>query len=293
MIQETRCGLERDEEPRGDAGWLESLRRLPQPLHILEFVGNSQHYHFGCFEQPGDALRSAQDRMSLRGARHFAAEAAVLDIGCGLGGTSRLLSELGLDVTALDPSHEALVYARSRTHTAAARARPRFLAQSLETYARSAPAALDGAFALEVLQHFPDLAVFFACCRRLLRPGATLVLHDVSTCAEVAWARVPHHRRGRVQAAAEAAGFQLCEQDDLSAAILPTLPSWTRDLVARRAELIDAFDGGRPGRRPVERELEQLLAHMSALQRAFENGELFYEAMVFHAGLPRNGSPCA
>ena len=77
---------------------------------------------------------------------------------------------------------------------------------------------------------------------------------------------------------------RLLEHEDLSRAILPTLPAWTNALDARRVDLIRAF--GRS--RPVDGELDQLLAHMGALQRAFEEGELFYEVMVFRAGFPRS-----
>lgn len=256
-----------------------ALRQLPQPLHLLEFVGGTQHYHFGCFEAADDSLSRAQDRMSMLAARCFAPGAAVLDVGCGLGGTSRLLAQRGLRVTAIDPCSASVAFA-ARANGARG---PRFLARTLEQHACAREDLLDGVLALEVLQHFRDLAQFFGICRRLLRPGATLVLHDLATRVEVEWERVSLHCRGRARAAAEAASFRTLECVDRTAAILPTLPAMARALEARRTELVRAF--GRPGAdsRPVETELTQLLGHVSALQRALEVGDLAYETMVFRA----------
>jgi 2-polyprenyl-3-methyl-5-hydroxy-6-metoxy-1,4-benzoquinol methylase len=270
---------------------LEELSRLPQPLHLLEFVDGTQHYHFGCFESPDEPVRRAQDRMSLLAARRFAPGSAVLDIGCGLGGTSQLLASRGLSVTAIDPCGERLAYARERA--AGLLGAPRFLARTLEEHANAGEAALDGALALEVLQHFRDLSQFFGACRRLLRPGGTLVVHDLSTRVEVDWERVSFHFRGRARAAAEAAGFRVLEHVDRTAEVLPTLPSLARALRERRAELVRAFGLPGPAARPVEDELAELLAHVGALQHALEIGDLAYETTVFQSGSPRSASPCA
>src|SRR5262245_39482475 len=73
MIQETRGGMVHD--PAASSWWA-ALCRLPQPLHLLEFVTGSQHYHFGCFEKPDEAPREAQDRMGLWGTGLFEARSS-------------------------------------------------------------------------------------------------------------------------------------------------------------------------------------------------------------------------
>ena len=268
--------------------WIDGLRRLPQPLHLFEFVARSQHYHFGCFGLQEGSLGSAQDRMSLWSVRRLAAGSSVLDIGCGLGGTSRLLARMGFRVTALDPCHEAVAYARMRSRASASNS-PRFFTRTLESFAHTARTAFDGALAIEILQHFPELAEFFGGCRKLLRPGGILLLHDVPVHVETDWSRVPFHPPGRVRAAAEAAGFRIVERQDLTREVLPTLPRAAAELEERRAELLAEF-GGRYGR-PVERELEQLLLHMRDLQRALERGQISYEALVLV--LDCEVTPCA
>lgn len=287
MIRETAGDGE-----RGARIQLAALERLPQPLHMLEYVADSQHYHFGCFVQPEEGLESAQDRMSTLCAGYFARGATVLDIGCGLGGTSRLLEQHGLHVIALDPCVEVLAYARERARMRGTKGNTRFLARTLQDLARAPGFAANGALALEVLQHFPELREFFGCCRSLLAPGALLVLHDVATTFQAEWPRVPFHPRGRVRSAAAASGFAVLEQRDLSREILPTLPRLAQELATHRAELVAAFDG-RPGHLDTGQELELLLAHMRALQSAFERGELVYETTVLVARPSRRSFPGA
>jgi cyclopropane fatty-acyl-phospholipid synthase-like methyltransferase len=274
MLRELGDAAETSPAPRR----LARLRRLPQPLHLLEFVVGSQHYHFGCFEHEEESLCAAQDRLAHLGAERLSGAVAVLDIGCGLGGTSRVLAELGRQVTALDPCPEAVAYARTCL-PANGRAPVRFLAAGFEAFASAPGAQFDGAIAIEVLQHFPVLARFFECCRARLRPGARLVVHDVACELEADWERVPFHRRGRLAGAAGAAGFEVEAQADLTRAILPTLPRLARAVEERRAELHAVF--GTPGAaRPVEAELAQVLGHMRALQDALERGYLRYESTL-------------
>lgn len=268
--------------PSFSAEWLAELRGLPQPLHLLEFAVRSQHYHFGCFDLPGLSLADAQDRLILLGSGHFAPAAAVLDIGCGLGGTSRLLADQGLRVTGLEPCSEALAYAEKRGLALGVRSRPRYLVGDFEVLAPSCRGAFDGAIAIEILQHFPDLGRFFAACRSVLRPGGRLVIADVACNLDVEWAQVPYHRHGRLRSEAERAGFRVALQHDLTREILPTLPLVAEILERFRSELFEVFrDAAREGHgRSVELELDQLLAHMRGLQRAFEAGQLSFEMTV-------------
>jgi 2-polyprenyl-3-methyl-5-hydroxy-6-metoxy-1,4-benzoquinol methylase len=281
VIQDLAREREPEEAPELDLEWLDSLRRLPQPLHLLEFVARSQHYHFGCFEDADESPRVAQDRLALLGAREFRAGGAVLDIGCGLGGTSRLLASRGFAVTAIDPCDACVTYAELRD---ARERRPpvRHEAATFEAFARASGTLFDGAIAIEILQHFPALETFFGACRARLRPGGVVVLADVALAPPRRSALgVPFHPAGEIRAVAERVGFRVVAEEDRTRQILPTLPALSHELERARARLCAVFGPLEVARaRPVEDELAQLLEHMQSLQDAFERGYLRYETVV-------------
>src|SRR5262245_61082089 len=244
---------------------LDALRQLPQPLHAMEYALRAQHYHFGLFEHAGDDVAAAQERLAEYAARRIDGARAVLDVGCGLGGTSRVLARAGVEVTAIDRCRASIAYA-----TAAAARRPspgriRFAADTVEALATRAPRAFDAVVAIEVLQYFPVLDALFDVCARLLLPGGTLVVLDVSVDAEVPWSRVPFHRVGAL--CRQAAGrFSVVEHADLTRSVRATPAALARTLAASRAGLLAFFAaGGRTGRRPVAAEFDELLGHVRDL----------------------------
>jgi len=97
---------------------------------------------------------------------------AVLDLGCGTGRHSLWMAAAGALVTAVDFSRGMLREARRKPGAERVRFLPCDLRQPL-------PFA-DGAFHLVVsglvLEHVPDLDVFFGEARRVLRPGGRAVI---------------------------------------------------------------------------------------------------------------------
>lgn len=97
---------------------------------------------------------------------------AVLDLGCGTGRHALWLAEAGAHVTAVDFSRAMLAEARRKPNAEGVR----FLVCDLR---RPLP-FVDGAFHLVVsglvLEHIPDLDVFFGEARRLLRSGGRAVI---------------------------------------------------------------------------------------------------------------------
>src|SRR5690606_14287766 len=203
-----RNHLVREDRPGAATGETAALlRALGQPLHILKFAFRSGHYHFGLFARPDGGLAAAQERMAAAAVACITGATSVVDIGCGLGGTSMLLARTGADVVAIDPCADAVDYAR---HTARARgASVRFAACTLQRFAAGAPTHFEAAVAIEVLQHFPALDEFFARCAEVLCPGGRLVVHDVCVDGEFDPAIVPYHARHRAAAAAQERGFTL------------------------------------------------------------------------------------
>ena len=132
---------------------------------------------------------------------------SVLDVGCGVGGTSRYLaSELGAHVTGITISTRQVELATKLAKTAAADAgeagsgekvesvgadaagfvsvgkgQVRFLeldAEKMGDYFGKDAASFDVVWISEALSHFPDKALFFRNAHRVLKPGGKLVLAD-------------------------------------------------------------------------------------------------------------------
>lgn len=99
------------------------------------------------------------------------APAAVLDLGCGTGSLSLLLTELGHQVTGLDLAEQMVDQARAKCAGRSA---------TFEVGDASAPeigdAAVDVVIARHLLWTLPDPHSALPCWIRLLRPGGRLVL---------------------------------------------------------------------------------------------------------------------
>lgn len=104
----------------------------------------------------------------------------VVDVGCGYGGTARLLAQRGVQVTGVTITPEQATYAQS---LADGTGNPRYLVG--DWLANDLPdAAFDGAIAIESTEHMADLPRCFAEIARVLRPGGRVVV-----CAWLASAR--------------------------------------------------------------------------------------------------------
>lgn len=144
--------------------------------HLYRFFWG-EHLHHGYFEN-GELPERAQIRLMERLAElaGIPTGAAVLDIGCGLGGSAFWLAgRFGCDVTGMTISP---VQARLATKKAASlnwRDRVRFEVKDANTWRPDAP-CYDVVWIMESSEHFPDKRGFFERCSRVLKPGGTLAV---------------------------------------------------------------------------------------------------------------------
>ncbi|CAK7268941.1 hypothetical protein SEPCBS57363_003349 [Sporothrix epigloea] len=122
---------------------------------------------------------------------------SVLDVGCGVGGTSRYLaSELGARVTGITISTRQVELATKLAKVTAGnneadvavdgflpvgKGQVRFLeldAEKMGNHFEKDAATFDVVWISEALSHFPDKALFFRNAQRVLKPGGKLVLAD-------------------------------------------------------------------------------------------------------------------
>lgn len=140
-----------------------------------------EHVHHGLWRpgQEGLSKEEAQVRLveELYARARLPAGGRVLDVGCGVGGTSNWLAARGHDVTgvSLSPVQVEMAKRNMAGHGVSVR----FLAMDAE--ALSFPGedgTFDAVWCSESCSHYPHKERFFAHVRRLLKPGGKLVMVD-------------------------------------------------------------------------------------------------------------------
>jgi tocopherol O-methyltransferase len=161
-----------------------------------------EHIHHGYFLTPSDTKEKAQvqliDLLLERSA--LPAGSTVLDVGCGIGGTSRFLAKShGCNVTGVTISGRQVEIARKLTLEASAGQSEvvdattgaaklgdgsvRFIeldAEKMGEYFNEAPntATFDCVWISEAMSHLPNKELFFRNAALLLNPGGKLVVAD-------------------------------------------------------------------------------------------------------------------
>lgn len=135
----------------------------------------SDHLHHGLFTAGRrDPVEAATRRLALHVAdlAAIAPAARVVDVGCGYGATSRLLTaERGARTVGFTLSTAQAAYAAGR--------RPHVDVRVADWLANGLPGGeADAVVAIESLSHMPDKPRAFAECARVLRPGGRLVVCD-------------------------------------------------------------------------------------------------------------------
>jgi MPBQ/MSBQ methyltransferase len=148
---------------------------------ILEFYWG-EHIHLGHYGSPPRQkdFRAAKydfvhEMVKWGGLDHLPAGTKLLDVGCGIGGSSRVLAkDYGFDVTAITISPQQV--ARARQLTPAGITAQFFVDDAM---ALSFPdASFDAVWSVEAGPHMPDKAIFAKELLRVLKPGGILVVAD-------------------------------------------------------------------------------------------------------------------
>lgn len=148
---------------------------------ILEFYWG-EHIHLGHYGSPPqrkDFLAAKSDfvheMVRWGGLDKLPPGTTVLDVGCGIGGSSRILGkDYGFAVTGITISPQQVQRAQELT---AAELDVQFLVD--DAMALSFPdASFDVVWSIEAGPHMPDKAIFARELMRVLKPGGILVLAD-------------------------------------------------------------------------------------------------------------------
>ncbi len=174
------------------------------------------------------ATRHLLDRLALEpGTR-------LLDVGCGVGGASRMAADRGAEVTGVDLTPEFVDVARALTERVGLAERVLFLATAGESLP-FADAAFGAAMMVHVGMNVPDKQAVFAEVHRVLEPGARFALYEQVRTGPGAltyplpWAE--DERSSFVETAddyrrhLEAAGFAVEDVEDVTADTLRPPPA--------------------------------------------------------------------
>jgi cyclopropane fatty-acyl-phospholipid synthase-like methyltransferase len=134
-----------------------------------------EHIHHGLWQSRRDTAEEATRRLVTEVAANAGVRAGdrICDVGCGYGGTARLLAhEYGALVTGLTVSPLQFDHARTMTReqTNPVYLMRDWLASDLE------PASFDAVIAIESSEHMDDLQRFFVEAERVLKPCGRLVV---------------------------------------------------------------------------------------------------------------------
>ena len=167
--------------------------------HLLS--GRGEHIHHGYFLEPADTKEVAQTRLVdlLLERSELAVGSQVLDVGCGVGGTSRYLAKkLGCSVTGITISGQQVKLARELSvkeagsregevghsdFTALGNGGVRFLeldAEKMGDYFSESKTKMtfDCVWISEAMSHLPDKELFFRNASMLLNRGGKLIVAD-------------------------------------------------------------------------------------------------------------------
>ena len=148
---------------------------------ILEYYWG-EHIHLGHYGSPPqrkDFLQAKSDfvheMVKWGGLDKLPRDTTVLDVGCGIGGSSRILAkDYGFDVTGVTISPQQVKRAQELTPEGV---NAKFAVD--DAMALSYPdASFDVVWSIEAGPHMPDKAVFARELLRVLKPGGVLVVAD-------------------------------------------------------------------------------------------------------------------
>ncbi|MCJ1455898.1 hypothetical protein MMC28_006255 [Mycoblastus sanguinarius] len=265
-----------------------------------------EHIHHGYFLLPADTKEVAQTRLIdlLLELSGLSPGSTVLDVGCGLGGTTRYLAKMaGCKVTGITISGQQVKIAKQLTEKEASESdadgfitigegRVRYLeldAERIGDHFRDPPnkASFDYVWISEAMSHLPDKRLFFRNASRLLDCGGKLVIADWFKAEELTSVQLEADIKPiedgmllpplsstteYVAFAQEASLSTFADPLDISKYVAKTWDiSWT--LIQSPALWAFALSQGRDG--------IAFLQAFRAMRRGYANGTFRYAVMVF------------
>ena len=158
-----------------------------EPNWKLTQAHNLKCYNCGYAESPGSGTFDEHQQslvFHLIGDTHIGPESTVLDVGCGIGGPSGMIFDRYQPRRLIGVEYLAASAVTADERQRGRDQRPRFV-QGDAHHLPMADGSVDVIFNLESALHYPDKDKFLGECARVLKPGGTLCLGDITTNLKV------------------------------------------------------------------------------------------------------------
>lgn len=257
----------------------ERILALPTPYQIFRYMTRSEHLHFGLFRDRDEDFGAAQERMMQRLLELFPRDAkTVVDVGCGIGGTSCAMAERGLQVQAFAPEPGLIEYAKAVAAERGLADRTEFHACRLQEVPRQGIGPFDVVITQESLQYLHPLGDTLQRFWSLLREGGRLVIGDQVLRSSEHREHVQFHIADEIRAQAEQVGFALAHHEDVTAMARHTGPVSLGILREQRDDLIALFEPLQP---KIAEDLDVCLTNGAIEASWYDQGKMGYELFAF------------
>jgi len=269
-----------------DFGTPEHLARvkcLPTPFQIFRYVTGSEHLHFGLWKDPldprPDAIYRAQAHMTERLMKLLPdPPARLIDVGCGIGGTSVMLAERGFTTEGYAPSQGLIDYASALAATHGVAERCTFGNLPFQEVPHPAT-PFDVAFSQESLQYIHPLEATVRKLWEFVRPGGRLVVGDQVLRVPEGKGHVQFHLSEDIRAEAEKVGFRLFHHEDVTAEAAPTVRRSLQFLEQHGEKIARLMEDVHPA---IREDIRVCVDNGGQEATAYEQGQLGYELFAWH-----------
>jgi SAM-dependent methyltransferase len=237
--------------------------------YIIDREGLMDYFHYGLYETGTGGLKEAQENLASKLKSLIPEDVKrILDVGCGLGRTTRDLAASGYDVIGISPDIRLMEMGRIRFSECALR----LVTSSFEAY-RSKD-LFDLILFQESGQYIKDIRFLFSHCAELLTKTGCVLM-----CDEVRYENYEcfHEKEAIVQAAMNT-GFKIVLNENITKAVLETRNFALRFFAENKDSIISEFS---PIRENVVQEIESIITEWKTGSSLFEKNILGYEIFLF------------
>jgi SAM-dependent methyltransferase len=228
-------------------------------MHVLTLEeGGVSYLHYGLFERPDESIAVAQERSTkLLLDRLLPPPARILEVGIGLGTTLDRLTRLGYDAAGITPDAKQVAMARGRFGDA--------VKVENVAFEQFVPRPFDVIVFQESSQYI-DASSLFAKARE--------IADDVIVIDEFSTGEGALHRLDEFLRAAEANGYRLTEQVDLSRKAAPSVDYFMQRLERYRQTLITDLA-------LTNDQIDELIASGALYRQRYADGTYVYRLLRF------------
>ncbi|GAB4419288.1 MAG: hypothetical protein OHK0032_15180 [Thermodesulfovibrionales bacterium] len=241
--------------------------------YVIDREGLIDYFHYGLWETGTNGLKEAQENLaSLMKSLIPDGVKRILDVGCGLGRTTRDLTAAGYDVIGISPDIRLMEMAKAKYRECSSR----LIVSSFEDY-RSMD-SFDLILFQESSQYIKDLNFLFSHCNKLLDKKGYILM-----CDEIQYENsddAPFHEKKRLEKIAHEYGFNIVHNENITGKVLETRNLALRLITVNRDSIINELS---PVRENARQEIEFLIDGWKLHTAMFERNMFGYEVFLFQS----------